>query len=244
MATARLIIFLCAGFLPSLLWLHFYLSKDLHPEPKKRLIEVFVLGMLLAPLAVAAQWLFVYLGSSLAPGADLANSSGFFLWAAGSEEVVKLVAVYYLVIHIPEFDEPVDAMIYLITGALGFAAVENILVIYKNIPDGVSLTIQILTLRTIGATLLHALSSALVGYFVALSWFHEPHRRKLLWFGVGCATVFHFSFNVLLLHFSALRGVASSSIVLLLMMALISILFSKLQSRSNSKLSTAPLKIL
>src|SRR3989344_8948379 len=139
MATARLIVFLCAGFLPSLLWLHFYLRKDLHPEPKKRLIEVFALGMLLAPLAVAAQWLFAYVGTQFAPGADIANSSGFFLWAAFSEEVVKLMAVYYLVIHIPEFDEPVDAMIYLITGALGFAAVENILIIYNNLPDGVSL---------------------------------------------------------------------------------------------------------
>lgn len=227
-----------AGFLPSLLWLHFYLRKDLHPEPKRRLIEVFALGMLLAPLAGVAQWLFVYFGSSLAPGADVANSSVFFFWAAFSEEVVKLLAVYYLVIHIPEFDEPVDAMIYLITGALGFAAVENMLVIYENIPNVISLTVRILALRTLGATLLHALSSGLVGYFLALSWFHEPHRRKLLWFGVGCATVFHFSFNVLLLHFSALEGIISSSIILLAMLILLSILFTKVQSRSNTKLST------
>lgn len=229
MAFIELVPFMLGGFLPSLLWLHFYLRKDIHPEPKRRLIETFLLGMLLAPLAVAAQWLFVsVVGSS--------DSSGFFLWGAFAEEVVKLLAVYYLVIHIPEFDEPVDAMIYLITGALGFAAVENILVIYKNIPDGISLTVQILALRTIGATLLHALSSAIVGYFLALAWFHEPHRSKLIWFGVVCATVFHFSFNILLLNFSALQGIVSSSIVLLLMMALISILFSKLQSRSNTKL--------
>mgnify|MGYP001580168344 FL=1 len=226
------------GFLPSLLWLHFYLRKDLHPEPKKRLIETFALGMLLAPLAIAAQWLFAYLGAQFAPGSDIASSSGFFLWAAFSEEVVKLLAVYYLVIHIPEFDEPVDAMIYLITGALGFAEVENIFVIYKNIPDGVSLTVQILALRTIGATLLHALSSAIVGYFLALAWFHEPHRRKLIWFGVGAATLFHFTFNTLLLNLSMLGGWLSSSAILVVMAILISVLFRKLQMRSQSKLST------
>ncbi len=233
------IVVMLGGFLPSLLWLHFYLRKDLHPEPKRRLIETFMLGMLLAPLAIAAQWLFAYVGAWLAPGADIANSSVFFFWAAFSEEVVKLLAVYYLVIHIPEFDEPVDAMIYLITGALGFAAVENILVIYKNIPDGISLTVQILALRTIGATLLHALSSALVGYFLALSWFHEPHRRKLLWFGIACATLFHFSFNVLLLNLPMIAGWLSSSAILLAMTIFISILFVKLRERSNSHLSTA-----
>ena len=189
-------------------------------------------------------WLFVYAGTWLAPGADLANSSVFFFWASFSEEVVKLLAVYYLVIHIPEFDKPVDAMIYLITGALGFAAVENILVIYRNIPDGVSLTIRILALRTIGATLLHALSSAIVGYFLALAWFHEPHRRKLLWFGIGAATLFHFSFNILLLNLSMLEGWLISSGILIMMAILVSVLFSKVKQRSNTKLSTIPLKIL
>ena len=230
-----------AGFIPSFLWLNFYLRKDCHPEPKRLIILTFALGMLVAPLAVAAQWLFSYAAGLFAPTMNIADSSVFFLWAAFTEEAVKFLAVFYLVMHVPDFDEPVDGMIYLITAALGFAAIENMLVLYKNFPDGISVTLQILALRTVGATLLHALSSALVGYFVALAWFHHHHSRKFLWFGIACATVFHFSFNVLLLHLSAFEGVLSSSVILLLMMALISILFSKIRDRSGSRLlSTQP----
>ena len=33
------------GFTPSLIWLSFYLKKDVHPEPKRMVIKVFILGM-------------------------------------------------------------------------------------------------------------------------------------------------------------------------------------------------------
>ncbi len=219
-----------------MLWLQFYLRKDCHPEPKLTIVKIFALGMLLAPLAVGAQWLFAFLVAHFSPGFDISNSSTFYLWSAFSEEVVKFLAVYYLVMHSPEFDEPVDGMIYLVTAALGFAAIENILVGFRNIPDGIAITLQILALRTFGATLLHTIASALVGYFLALSWFHHRHSRKFLWCGIGCATVFHFAFNAILLNFSPLKGLIASSMVLFMMLALISILFAKLRERSASKL--------
>lgn len=225
-------ILILVGFIPSLIWLDFYLRKDCHPEPKRRLVIVFASGMLLAPLAVAAQWLFGAIGGST-------DSSGFFLWGAFVEEAVKFLAVFYLVVHSPDFDEPVDAMIYLVTAALGFAAVENILVTFRNIPDGMSITAQVLLWRTAGATLLHTLSSALVGYFFALAWFHGAHRRKLIWFGIGCATLFHFAFNMAILHARPLVGVLGSSATLLFSLILISMLFTKIRDRSQSRLSTA-----
>ena len=230
---ALYVILIIAGFVPSLLWLHFYLGKDVHPEPRRLIIETFFFGILLAPLAVAAQYLF---GWAVGGPTD---SLVFFFWAAFVEEAVKFLAVYYLIIHKPDFDEPIDAMIYLITAALGFAAIENILVLFKNIPDGVSITAQILVLRFFGATLLHALSSAIVGYFLALAWFHEPHRRKLIWFGIGAGTTFHFLFNILLLDFSALQGLLASTSVLVFMLILVSVLFHKLRERSESSIIKA-----
>ena len=235
-------ILIFAGFIPSFLWLHFYLRKVLHPEPRRLLLEVFFFGILLAPLAVAAQWVFAYIVSSLAPSFDVGNSSMFFLWSAFAEEVVKLLAVYYLVIHDREFNEPADAMIYLITASLGFAALENILVLFKNIgggTEGCFFGLQsmwcILGFRAIGATLLHALSSALVGYFFALGWFYHHHSKKFIWLGIGLATILHFTFNTLLLSFEALDGFFASSAVLLAMLFLISILFHRVQERSPSR---------
>lgn len=240
MAIAKIIVLIAVGFLPSLLWLRFYLAKDCHQEPKGLILKTFFLGMLLAPLAVAAQWLFGYIVTRYAPGYPINDSSAFFLWAAFVEEVVKFLAVYYLVIHNSEFDEPIDAMLYLVTAALGFAALENILVLFKNIPDGVTITAQVLVLRFFGATLLHTLSSGLVGYFLALSWFYHHHSRKFLWFGIAVATLFHFLFNILLLNFSPTNGFLASSGLLVIMLFLVSILFTKVSDRSPSRLSTVP----
>lgn len=219
-------ILIIVGFVPSLLWLNFYLRKDCHPEPRRLIIETFFFGILLAPLAVAAQWLFAYVAGG--------ESRLFFLWSAFAEEMVKFLAVYYLIVHNAEFDEPVDAMIYMVTAGLGFAAIENILVLFNNIPDGVSITMQILLLRTVGATLLHAVSSGLVGYFLALAWFHPQHRMKFVWFGIGIASIAHFAFNMLMLQFTVLVSLLTSLLLLLGMLLLISILFTKLRDRSDS----------
>lgn len=226
------------GFLPSCVWLFIYLKKDCHPEPRRLLVETFFFAILLAPLAIAAQWLFAHLLVTVIPGFDVGDSSVFYLWAAFAEEIIKFLVVYYLIIHRPEFDEPIDAMIYLITAALGFAAIENVLVLFKNAPDGLTITFQLILLRFIGATLLHALSSSLLGYFLGLSWFFQHHSRKFLWFGIASATLFHFSFNMILLKLNSFSAILTSSALLLLMMFFVSILFTKMRERSASRLST------
>ena len=47
------------------------------------------------------------------------------------EEVLKFYTGYLFIRKKPDFDEPVDAMIYLIAVGLGFATVENILIVYS-----------------------------------------------------------------------------------------------------------------
>lgn len=232
---------ICLGLIPSGVWLVLYLGKATHPEPRKLLAETFFLAILVAPLAIVAQWGFAHFLLQLAPSYNVGNSSIFFLWAAFAEEMLKFLVVFYLIIHRPDFDEPVDAMIYLITAALGFAAIENIIVLFKNIPDGFTITLQVFIMRFFGATLLHALSSALLGYFLALSWFYHHHSKKFLWTGIILATLFHFSFNSLLVNFTPLWGFFSSFGLLILMAILISILFTKIKARSSGRLSTVEL---
>ena len=226
------------GLLPSFLWLLYYLRKDCHPEPKHLIVRVFIGGILLAPIAIIAQLIFTQLGSQWYPNYDIGGSAAFFLWAALVEEVVKFLVVKYFVLHDSAFDEPVDAMIYLIVAGLGFAAIENILVLYRNFPDGLAITGQILLLRFFGATLLHALSSALFGYFLGLSWFFHEHSKKILLLGMSLATLFHFTFNALLVNLSPRNGIALSSIALVIMVVLISFLFSMIKLRASGKLST------
>lgn len=196
--------------------------------------KTMVIGILLAPLAVIAQLAFSRIGSYFIPGYNHSDSVIFFIWAAFVEEYIKYLAVKFYALHSSEFDEPTDAMIYMISASLGFAAIENILVLFQNIPNGVQTTFQIWLLRFGGATLLHAVSSALLGYFLALSWFYREHSKKIVFFGIFAATFSHFAFNFsLLVNGSQPLGFIFSSIALLILVALISILFHRIRRRMS-----------
>lgn len=223
------------GFLPSLIWLGYWLRKDNHPEPKVLIVKTLLLGIILSPIAILFQLLFAQFGAQMF-GIDpkiFSDSPGFFLWAALVEEIVKYLAVYFVVLRSPEFDEPVDAMIYMLTAALGFAAMENILVISRVFPGDLTGMLGLWGLRFAGATLLHALSSALLGYFIALAWFYFPHRRALFLAGLGLATVFHWIFNLFISQIHQNISLAFSTVLLMVMAFLISVLFDKIKERNT-----------
>ncbi len=229
------ILLIVLGTLPSLIWLGYWLRKDAHPEPKVLITKVLLVGIMLSPLAIVLQLLFVQLLARLlsVPSDTLSNGAGFYLWAALVEEVVKYLAVYFVVLRSPEFDEPVDAMIYMLTAALGFAAMENILVINRVLGDGLSATIGLWSLRFAGATLLHALSSALLGYFIALAWFYFDHRKALFVTGLVLATLFHWSFNLFISQMHQSVSLLFSTLLLMAMAFLVSTLFDKIKERNG-----------
>lgn len=221
------------GLLPSLIWMFFFLKRDKHPEPKYLLTKTFLMGIILSPLAVLLQLAIIHLNiPQVASG-----TPGFYLWAALVEELIKYWAVSFIVLSSPEFDEPVDAMIYMMVAGLGFAAIENILVLFRTIPDGAHATMIVWTLRSIGATLLHALSSSLVGYFLAMSWFFREHHKKLLVVGLCLATLFHFVFNLFLSAVDdRIGGLLYAMGLLLIMSFLVSLLFVKIRERHTQRL--------
>ena len=238
MSVATTAFLVILGFVPSLAWLAFYLKKDPHPEPKYLITRTFLMGIVMAPLAVGLQWWFRGAITGLWPGYEIQTSVWFFLWAAAIEEIIKFLVVYLMVLRDPEFDEPTDAMVYMISAALGFAAIENILVLFQAIPNGANAAVQIWLLRFVGATLLHAVASATVGYFLALAWFYSHHCKKLIGFGIGIATLLHLVFNIILLSGNGKpEGFVFSTAFLILVASIISVLFAKLRARTNYQLT-------
>src|SRR3989344_7835994 len=138
------------GFAPSLVWLSFYLRKDCNPEPKYLLIKAFLMGIIIAPLAVLLQLGFSELKNIFDFEFLYQGTPAFFLWSSFVEEFLKFFAIYLVVVRSPDFDEPIDAMIYMITAALGFAAIENMLVMFGLISGGVGTALNTLALRFIG----------------------------------------------------------------------------------------------
>jgi RsiW-degrading membrane proteinase PrsW (M82 family) len=188
------------GLLPSLIWLVFFLLEDrINPEPKRMIAKVFLAGSVSALFAAVPQ-LFIKLSIIPLIKIDDFSVAAFVIFAL-IEELVKFAAVYIVICNEECFDEPIDAMIYMITAALGFAALENILYIAGARSD---LIIESISMRFVGATLLHAIASGLIGYF----W-----MRKKIITGIIVATLLHTGFNVLVLHSNSTPIYATSILI-------------------------------
>jgi RsiW-degrading membrane proteinase PrsW (M82 family) len=113
------------------------------------------------------------------------------------EEVLKLIFTYNICLRRKINDEPVDASIYMLTAALGFAAVETALFLTEplakgNILDGIIAG----NFRSIGPMLIHLISSAMLGLFIGLA-FYKSRFMKFIYFTVGLlvAIILHSLFN-------------------------------------------------
>lgn len=180
------------GIVPALLWLFFWLMEDrCEPEPKRYLILTFVAGGLVVYAALQLELLAkgYFEGTSL-----------LFVWAA-IEEILKFAAAYVVALRLRVFDEPLDAVVYMTTVALGFAAFENMLFLMTPVANGEVLrTIITGDLRFIGATLLHVLSSATVGIALALAYYKGARARRLYAAGGLVLAIFlHTLFNIFIL---------------------------------------------
>lgn len=182
------------GILPALFWLWFWLQEDkLHPEPRGRILFAFWGGMLAVPLVYPLErFIYEHFGVS---------NATLFLWAI-IEEVAKYTAVSITVLHSKAFDEPIDALEYLITGALGFAALENTLFILNPLVGGNEFQSFITgNMRFIGASLLHVVCSGVLGYCIGRE-FYRGWFAKISWrvFGLGIAVTLHTVFNMFIMY--------------------------------------------
>ncbi len=188
--TTQFVYGLLSGMLPSLLWLWFWMKENnLHPEPRRVLFGCFLLGMLGVLIAAPLQW---FVGHFYAD-----KLHQYIIWAA-IEEVIKFGAAYFIAFRVGKFTEPIDAMIFMITAALGFAALENTLFMLGIINTS-DITSSIIdgNWRFIGAVLLHSVVSAIVGFMIALTFYRS--RFFTFWaaiIGLCVATGLHAWFNL------------------------------------------------
>lgn len=186
---------LAGGILPAILWLWFWLKEDrLHPEPRGMIIRTFILGMLAVPLVLPLEQ-YIQARYALFPTIII------MFWAA-AEEIFKWAAAYLSALRTKEYDEPIDAVVYLLTAALGFAAMENTFFLVSLISN-TDFTVSFINgnLRFIGATLLHVLSSGTIGLFLGLSYYKKWFSRDFFGFlGIIAAIALHTVFNLYIMR--------------------------------------------
>jgi len=219
------LLYIIFGLAPSIIWLLFFLRKDVHPEPKKMILNVFFWGILITVPVLLIEMLVASNLKKLNLPSALTSLLYWFIGVAFVEEFFKYLVVRSKVLNNPEFDEPVDAMLYMIIAALGFAAIENIFYLIPNGPPLpffkiISQTITTSSIRFLGAVFLHALCSGVVGYFLALSFFKPKKHNRLIILGLAIATLLHGLFN-----FSIMKIEQSYYLILIPIVILISLVF-------------------
>lgn len=193
MTVSTFIYALLAGILPSLIWLWFWIREDSHPEPRWLIIVTFLGGFLAVIASIFAE--------RYVAGFNFNTSLQYTLWA-GVEEVFKFITVAVIALNSDFNDEPIDAMVYCVVGALGFAALENAFFLFQPIMGGaIAESIVTGNMRFIGATLVHIVSSASVGFALGYV-FYKGYFAKIIAVVIGLITAItlHSAFNLSIIN--------------------------------------------
>lgn len=201
-ATVIGIIALVIAPIAFLVWF-FYTRDKLNPEPRGLILRVFLLGMLVAIPVVLLQWLL-----------PLPKLWMAILGAPILAELGKFAVVRQSVYTSPEFDEPVDGIIFAAVVGLGFATLENIAVLLltyftlANIaPTGADVALSplravldLFAVRGLLGAMGHALWSCFWGYGLGMGKFTPSSQaQSFVWKGLLAAILTYALFNTLAL---------------------------------------------
>ena len=143
-------------------WMQYVDLKDhIKPEPRKRLLLAFLLGIVASLIAL------LFFAASDALGVPRFEGRGKWWTAAYCfgvigpvEEGAKVLLAYLFVFRWSDFDEPIDGFVYAAAISIGFASLEN----FYNLP---SLPLWEQFAHTAALPLTHTLFAAVWGFGIA-----------------------------------------------------------------------------
>lgn len=147
------------ALLPAIYLMYYIYKNDrVEKEPIGLLAKLFFYGMWSTILAIVIGLLFEgVLGAVFAPGSFLYNLLDMFLVVALVEEYWKRWAAKRAWDH-PAFNYRFDAVVYCVSAALGFAALENVLYVMSG-------GIGVAVMRALLAVPSHAIDGVIMGIF-------------------------------------------------------------------------------
>lgn len=218
------------AILPIAFWVYLFLRRDrANPEPKKWLSGCFIAGMLIAPIIIGYETLLINNSPFIANLPVLNFRLIMVFGGAVIEELVKFFIIYFILRYNPYFDEPIDAVIYLIMGAAGFALVENVMI---SASLGMEL-VDIFTItgtyfgRFLGANLLHVVTAAVIGFtwgFLAKEKIETRERQQGIFWALVFGTSIHALFNFLVFTYGETgRLLASLGLIVIFVIVFLSL---------------------
>jgi RsiW-degrading membrane proteinase PrsW (M82 family) len=183
------------GIIPTFFWLWFWLTKESDHDARPGLVVLAYIGGMLGVLLLLPLRPFVE-GLNLQP-------DQITLLYAFLEELIKFGLIALMTFGHSSINDGSDYTIYLVTGALGFSALENTLYLINPIMQNTDLQSLLVTgnLRFFGATVLHSISVALVGVILGLAFSAGSFVRLIhIIVGLVLATGLHTAFNYFIMQ--------------------------------------------
>ena len=172
------LIILIVALLPAaLLWWYIW-KRDQKKEPTKLLVKATGYGVLICfPIAFVEILISTILfGPDGQPTTLIGTTANAFLVAAIPEETFKLLALWLILRKNPYFDEHFDGIVYAVCVGLGFAGFENILYLFQNIEDWMSIAF----FRSLMAVPGHYAFAILMGFYYSKFHFVDHSRRTAI----------------------------------------------------------------
>ena len=161
-------------------------------EPLPLVVAVFAWGGFVAPLLSV---------TSLAAATSLLDRPVGLVAGAAVEELLKALAVVLVVRYSTEFDSPTDGLVYGTAAGLGFATVENLMVVIAGAPAVREAGILTWVLeRTLFSAGVHGLATGVVGGFLGIAHLSRGALTKLgvAACGLLAGTGLHIAWNLAL----------------------------------------------
>ena len=176
--------------IPSLVILAYFFTSDKFKEPKSTIAIVFVLGILIClPAGILNNFMFENFGGQ-DNGKDLTHS---FLGPAWTEEILKFLVLYAIVLRRSEFNEPMDGIVYGVVVSLGFATYENYDYVFRLAETWDIAPSQLAIWRSYSAVPMHGLNGCIMGFYFGMYAFTA--KKKYLLLSLMLPYLFHGMYN-------------------------------------------------
>lgn len=203
---------LLAG-IPALLWLSYFYVQDRHEEePKGHVLGMYILGAFVA--GPSAAFIVDLSSGSFSPILSfsvLAPERWIYAIAIVgiAQELSKYLVVRYTLYVSPEFDEPIDGIVYLTAAGIGFATYQS----YQFLQSaGGEIYLSAGAAQCVVTALAHASFAGVMGFALGRAKFSpgkESHRSTALVIGLLTAAVLNGCFRMIMDALSV-QGLSSS----------------------------------
>jgi len=186
------------AILPAVIILYYVYKRDKFPEPPRVVFITLLLGIgVTFPLLLIIPFVEGIL-ENLNLGLESDNFYMSFIRAAFLEETMKFLVLVYYCLHLDEFDEPMDALVYGVAASLGFAVFENWEYVMGAAGESIGYAKDVAFARAFSAVPMHALAGVFMGFFLMDAVFEKANRKLNLFLALFFPVCLHGLYDLIL----------------------------------------------